>query len=97
MTTVRDFTAEQTWAQTRDADDPLATLRGEFLIPPHGDSVQTYLCGNSLGLQPRATRQALIDELDDWAGLGVEAHFRGKPLFKGLRHQQLKMGQTLLH
>jgi kynureninase len=31
-----------------------------------------------LGLQPRATRQALLDELDDWARLAVEAHFRGR-------------------
>ncbi len=57
---------------------PLAPFRAEFLIPPHGDGEQLYFCGNSLGLQPRATRQALIDELDDWGGLGVEAHFRGK-------------------
>jgi kynureninase len=62
----------------RDDADPLAAFRGEFLIPPHGDGEQTYLCGNSLGLQPRATRQALLDELDDWSTLGVEAHFRGK-------------------
>src|SRR6187399_1226242 len=65
-------------ASARDAADSLASFRGEFLIPPHGDGEQVYLCGNSLGLQPRATRQALIDELDDWAGLGVEAHFHGK-------------------
>jgi len=65
-------------ATVRDAADALASFRGEFLIPPHGDGEQVYLCGNSLGLQPRATRQALIDELDDWAGLGVEAHFHGK-------------------
>lgn len=65
-------------ARARDAADPLAAFRDEFLIPPHGDGQQVYLCGNSLGLQPRATRQALIDELDDWRDLAVEAHFRGK-------------------
>ncbi len=73
-----DFAADEAWALARDAADPLASFRGEFLIPPHGNGEQVYLCGNSLGLQPRATRQALIDELDDWAALGVEAHFRGK-------------------
>jgi len=26
-----------------------------------------YLCGNSLGLQPRHTRQLLLEELDVWA------------------------------
>jgi kynureninase len=65
-------------AEARDATDALAPFREEFLIPPHSDGEQLYFCGNSLGLQPRATRQALIDELDDWGGLGVEAHFHGK-------------------
>ena len=78
MHTIDDFAATEASALARDAADPLATFRGEFLIPPHGNSEQVYLCGNSLGLQPRATRQALIDELDDWAALAVEAHFRGK-------------------
>jgi kynureninase len=70
--------ANEAWALARDAADPLASLRDEFLIPPHGHRQQTYFCGNSLGLQPRATRQALIDELDDWHEFGVEAHFRGR-------------------
>lgn len=61
-----------------DAADPLAAFRSEFHLPQHDGHDQTYLCGNSLGLQPKATRQALIDELDDWAELGVEGHFRGR-------------------
>jgi kynureninase len=65
-------------AAALDAADVLAPFRSEFLIPPHGSGEQLYFCGNSLGLQPRATRQALLDELDDWAGLAVEAHFHGK-------------------
>ena len=66
-------------ARSRDAADALAPFRSEFLIPPHtGGERQVYLCGNSLGLQPRATRQALLDELDDWGALAVEAHFRGR-------------------
>lgn len=66
-------------ALARDAADPLAALRDRFLIPRHdARSDQAYFCGNSLGLQPRATRQALLDELDDWRDLAVEAHFRGR-------------------
>jgi kynureninase len=62
-----------------DARDPLAAFRDEFLIPRNDDgSEQVYLCGNSLGLQPRATREALLSELDDWQQLAVEAHFRGR-------------------
>jgi kynureninase len=73
-----EFSADEAWALARDAADPLAGFRDEFLIPPHGVGEQTYLCGNSLGLQPRATRAALLDELDAWAQFAVEAHFQGK-------------------
>ena len=73
-----DFRADADWARAQDDADPLRTMRGEFLIPPHGDDEQTYLVGNSLGLQPRGVRQALIDELDDWAKLGVEGHLHAR-------------------
>ncbi len=33
------------------------------------------MAGNSLGLQPRAARSAVGDELDEWARLGVEGWF----------------------
>ena len=72
------YAADPVWAQAQDAADPLAALRGEFLIPPHAAGEQVYFCGNSLGLQPRATRAALNAELDYWGNLAVEGHFRGK-------------------
>ena len=76
---VFDISRAEADALARDAADPLASLRGEFLIPRHDDgSEQVYFCGNSLGLQPRATREALLAELDDWSNLAVEAHFRGR-------------------
>ncbi len=75
---MNDYVFDSNWARAQDGADPLRKFRGEFLIPPHGDVEQTYLCGNSLGLQPRATRQALLDELDDWARLGVEGHVHGR-------------------
>src|SRR5581483_7188995 len=74
--------AGEAWALAQDAADPLAAFRDEFLIPPHGRGEQVYLCGNSLGLQPRATRRALNEELDDWAEFAVEAHFRGRHPWK---------------
>lgn len=61
-----------------DAADPLRALREEFLIPPHDGAESLYLCGNSLGLQPRATRAAVLDELDHWSEHAVEGHFRGR-------------------
>jgi kynureninase len=73
-----EFRADAGWARAQDDDDPLRSLRNEFLIPPHGDGEQVYFVGNSLGLQPRGVRQALLDELDDWARLGVEGHLRAR-------------------
>lgn len=34
-----------------------------------------YLCGNSLGLQPRRTREYIHKYLDTWASKGVFGHF----------------------
>lgn len=69
-------------ARRLDAEDPLAASRDRFLIPPSpapgADGPAVYLAGNSLGLQPRAVRDALLAELDDWARLGVEGHLHGR-------------------
>ncbi len=77
------FAASESDARARDAADPLRAFRAEFLIPPAtdptlGEDHQLYFTGNSLGLQPRGVREALLTELDDWARLGVEAHFHGR-------------------
>ncbi|HEX7323860.1 MAG TPA: kynureninase [Rhodanobacteraceae bacterium] len=78
MAPATDFRATPEWARAQDAADPLRAFRSEFLIPPHGDGEQTYLVGNSLGLEPRCVRQAVTDELDDWACLGVEGHLHAR-------------------
>ena len=66
-------------ARALDAADPLSCLRDEFLIPPGPDGREcVYLCGNSLGLQPRRAREYIGQELDDWARLGVEGHLHAK-------------------
>ena len=59
----------------RDQQDP--GHRHLFHVPPAegGDHPEVaYFAGNSLGLQPRATRVELNEDLDDWARLGVEGH-----------------------
>ncbi len=66
------------WARAADIADPLAAFRSEFLVPAGRERQQAYFCGNSLGLQPRATSAALIEELEDWQNLAVEGHFRGR-------------------
>ena len=78
-----NFEANLDWAQRQDAADPLRSFRDEFLIPPHHGSddrpvESVYFCGNSLGLQPRAVREAVNAELDYWGELGVEGHFKGR-------------------
>jgi kynureninase len=37
-----------------------------------------YLCGHSLGLQPKIVRDYIDEELQDWAALGVEGHFQAR-------------------
>jgi kynureninase len=75
-----------------DAADPLARFRERFFLPKTNtgeDSI--YLCGHSLGLQPKSAREYLDQELKDWAELGVEGHFHAKnpwmPYHRLLRDQ----------
>ncbi len=70
------FENKPEWARTRDQQDELASFRNEFFIPPHQGQDTVYLCGNSLGLQPRNTAVYVNEELNDWAKLGVEGHFK---------------------
>jgi kynureninase len=60
-------------ARALDAADPLRGLRARFAHPGERQG-RLYLCGHSLGLMPLAAREAVAQELDDWARLGVEGH-----------------------
>jgi kynureninase len=74
-----DFKASASFAAEMDARDPLAPFRERFHIPPAPDGgPSVYLCGHSLGLQPKRAREYIEQELHDWAQLGVEAHFHGR-------------------
>jgi kynureninase len=76
-TTVFDASAD--FAAQMDARDQMASFRQQFFIPPGPDGNDSvYLCGHSLGLQPTRAREYIEQELEDWAGLGVEAHFKGR-------------------
>jgi kynureninase len=66
-------------ARARDAADPATTRRGEFHFPrmPDGREV-IYLCGNSLGLQPRRAAEDVAAFMGEWQRLGVLGyHDRG--------------------
>jgi kynureninase len=65
-----------------DAADDLSEYRDRFLFPAHPSGAAVYLCGNSLGLQPRSTAGWVTRELDHWAKHAVEGHFQGaRPWF----------------
>jgi kynureninase len=73
------FDTSASFAAEMDASDPVAAFRERFHIPPGPDgNPSVYLCGHSLGLQPKIAREYVEQELDDWATLGVEAHFHGR-------------------
>ena len=62
-----------------DKNDPLGHFRDRFYIPLQKDGTPfVYLCGNSLGLQPKSTRESINQELLDWQNYGVEGHFHAK-------------------
>jgi kynureninase len=65
------------FAQQLDKHDSLAKFRNEFHLLQKDGKPAVYLCGNSLGLQPKNVRAAIDQELKDWAELGVEGHFDG--------------------
>lgn len=65
------------FAAEMDEADPLKHFRNEFLIPQHNGRDAIYLCGNSLGLQPKAAKQYLNEQLDKWHSHAVEGWFDG--------------------
>src|SRR5437870_8697677 len=69
------FSADETFAREMDAQDPLRDFREHFYLPVGKDGKPLiYFAGNSPGLMPKAARQVVEEELDNWAKLGVEAH-----------------------
>lgn len=84
------------YAQELDAKDELKTIRQKFYIPKqkNGDE-HVYLCGNSLGLQPKVTKEYIEQELDDWSVYGVEGHLNAQnpwlPYHEFLTEQMAKI------
>jgi kynureninase len=84
-----DYSRE--YAAALDEKDALKQFRDEFIIPSKKDLARKtlatdlendqsdprclYLCGNSLGLQPRNLRKYVDQYLRSWAIKGVTGHF----------------------
>ena len=73
--TTNHFEATEHFARQLDDRDPLANYREKFLCPcaPDGERV-VYFAGNSLGLQPEKAREYVLQEIEDWRTLAVNAH-----------------------
>src|SRR4030095_4372830 len=60
-----------------------------------------YLCGNSLGLQPKKTSEFILQELEDWKNLGVEGHMHAKnpwfPYHEFLRDSTARLVGAMKH
>jgi kynureninase len=72
------FESGKDFAIAMDECDPLKDYRELFFLPKHTGGDCVYLCGHSLGLQPKAAAEYIQQELDDWAQLGVEGHFQAR-------------------
>lgn len=66
--------SKEDFAHRCDAEDSLRSFRDLFHFPRAPAGKPLYFVGNSLGLQPKATRAAVDQELEDWAEFGVEGH-----------------------
>ncbi len=72
------FENTRDFARQLDSADPLRSFRERFLFPTFTANEVVYLTGNSLGLQPKRTRELLLEELEDWHKYGVEGHFEAR-------------------
>lgn len=93
---------DEGYAREQDAGDALAWCRELFHVPPAPvGGACVYLTGNSLGLQPKATRAAVESELEDWARLGVGAHLHGRhpwlPAHESVREPLARLVGALPH
>ena len=66
------------FARKMDKADPLRTFRKQFYIPKVNGKDSIYLCGNSLGLQPRSVEKHVMIEIEDWRKYGVEGHLHSR-------------------
>jgi len=66
------------FAQHLDENDVLKSFRDQFLIPQKDGQDIAYLCGNSLGLQPKSAVLELNKQLAVWQNHAVEGWFEGE-------------------
>ena len=73
---MKNFEDSREFAVGMDRDDALASFRDQFNFPRHRNGrPPVYLCGNSLGLQPKVAVDYVQHELDNWKDYAVDGHF----------------------
>lgn len=72
-----NFENTLSFARLQDEADQLRHFRSQFLFPQHNGKDFIYLCGNSLGLQPKVAAEVLQGQLNNWANYAVEGWFDG--------------------
>jgi kynureninase len=83
------------FAREKDRQDALSSYRSQYLFPKHNDQAVLYFTGNSLGLQPKGVKDALLQECADWEKFGVEGHLHAKnPWFS--YHERFTEGSAKL-
>jgi kynureninase len=91
------FQNGEEFAAAMHANDPLASFRDRFHIPKTKTGADCiYLCGHSLGLQPKTASPYLEQELRDWAQLGVEGHFQASHPWMPYHRMLTQQSSTLV-
>src|SRR5690625_6964062 len=60
--------ANKAYALQMDAEDPLASFRDEFYLPPSS----IYFDGNSLGLMSKRAETSALEILNSWKAYGID-------------------------
>lgn len=85
------------FARNLDENDSLKAFRDQFRIPQKNGRDCIYFTGNSLGLQPKETKNYIQEELEGWATLGVEGHFHNnrRPWFHYHKFSKASLAKLL--
>ena len=85
---LKDASLNPDHALALDSADPLTAYAAEFHHPfDAGGRKLLYLCGHSLGLQPKSAAHYIEQELADWRRLGVLGHHvAGRPWIEYHEH-----------
>jgi kynureninase len=81
-----NFKNELSFALDLDTKDELHHLKNLFIIPRVNGEEAIYLCGNSLGLQPKGVAAEIEKQLSAWGSLGVEGWFKGTAPWLNYHH-----------